>query len=131
MSCLARSTARRGTTILLISVIAAACSGGGASSTAGSITAPGGSQPPAASTTTEGSPSLEIARYCNAIKLHDAQALVKDTIIQDYFEPLASPPPYERRMLNAAGDIGSDLDVALDPPDPVAGRGAGGVWATL
>ncbi len=119
MPILSRSTAWRGATILMFSVTAAACSGGGAGSPAGATTAPAGSQPPAASTTIAGSPSSEISRYCNAIKLPDAQALVKDTITQDYFEPLEPTPPYDCTMVTSVGG-GDLLKVTIDTTDHFA-----------
>ncbi len=118
MPILSRSTARRGATILLISVSAAACSGGAASSPAGPTTALAASQPPAALATTADSQSLHTL-YCDAIKLPDAQALVKDTITQNYFEPLAVNPPYDCTMVTSAG--GSDfLTVSIDTTDSFA-----------
>ena len=89
MPTLSRSTARRGAMILLILLTVAACSSGGAGSPGGATTAPAGSQAPAAPTMPAGStgPSLDPAAGspCYAIKLADAQVLLKDTITQNNF----------------------------------------------
>jgi hypothetical protein len=117
MPTLSRSTARRGALILLILLTAAACSGGGAGSAAGATTTPAGSQAPAATTTAVGSPSTLHTLYCNAIKLPDAQALVKDPILEDQFDPLEATPPYDCTFLTAAND---QLKVSIDTTDTFA-----------
>ena len=118
MPTLSRSTARRGAMILLISLAAAACSAGGAGSPAGATTAPAaGSLAPAASTTVAGSPSSLHTLYCNAIKLPDAQVLVKGPIVEDQFDPLEATPPYDCQFLTAAND---GPKVSIDTTDTFA-----------
>jgi hypothetical protein len=117
MTPLSRSTARRGALSLLIMFTAAACSGGGAGSPAEATNAPAGSQAPAAATAAVGSPSTLHTMYCNAIKLPDAQVLVKDPILEDQFDPLLATPPYDCTFVTAAND---GFKVSIDTTDTFA-----------
>src|SRR5450755_1807275 len=63
------------------------------------------------------SPSSEHSRYCNAIKLPDAQVLVKDPILKDQFDPLLATPPYDCKLLTAGND---GPEVSIDTTDTFA-----------
>ena len=89
----------------------AAASGGGPGPT---TQVPGSNVP--TPDTAAGSSSLHTV-YCNAIRLPDAQVLVKDPILTDQFDPLLATPPYDCKLLTAGND---GPEVSIDTTDTFA-----------
>jgi hypothetical protein len=122
--------------LVLLALAAAACSGAVSSSAtggdAGSVASTVPSSPssatvaPLASTgpagasagPSAGDSSSEHTRYCTAIKLPDAQALLKGTITQDQFDPVTSVPhePFDCTLLTGGGG-GDNLIVTITQAD--------------
>ncbi len=157
--------ARNIAVVVLLALTAAACSGAVSSSpaggTAGSVASAGSTSTAVAS----GSPGALMAstgpagasagpsaadspsehtRYCSAIKLPDAQALLKGTITQDQFDPVTSVPhePFDCALLTGGGG-GDNLIVTITQADtftqsvadqnagagnPLSGVGDKAVW---
>jgi hypothetical protein len=111
----------------LATVLLTGCSGSSSPTSASGVTgAIGATGAPIASTAPGGTSagasaddsSSDHARYCNAIKLSDAQALVKGTLTKVEFDPATAPSaePFDCTFPAASGG-GDNLDVTLTNAD--------------
>jgi hypothetical protein len=111
--------------VAMATVLLAGCSAGSSNATSpGGATGPTGA--PIASTApvgtsagaSAGDSSSDHARYCDAIKLSDAQALVKGTLTKVEFDAAVRPPtePFDCTFPAVSGG-GDNLDVTLTKAD--------------
>jgi hypothetical protein len=107
-------------TVLLAGCSAGSSSPGSAGSATGATGAPIASNAPADTSAglSAGDSSSDHARYCDAIKLSDAQALVKGTLTKVEFDAAVRPPtePFDCTFPTVSGG-GDDLDVTLTRAD--------------
>ena len=114
--------------VMIAAVLLAGCSAGSSNPTSadsatgatGATGAPVASSAPGGASTGASArdSSSDHARYCNAIKLSDAQVLVKGTLTRVQFDAALTPPaaPFDCTFPTASGG-GSTLDVTLTQAD--------------
>jgi hypothetical protein len=114
--------------VVMATVLLAGCSAGssgptnvsGATGATGAINASVASNTPGDTSAglSAGDSSSDHARYCNAIKLSDAQALVKGTVTQVQFDTAITPStePFDCTFPASSGG-GDDLDVTITQAD--------------